>query len=252
MNTSQLSPMALVRWHPTRGTAAALITEAGMILAYAVLGKNANNMSVAALVGLLVVPILAVVIPVIWTTLVEQEGLAALGITSRHWLPSLVIGVVLTGLVIAPAGFATRLTADPERWLPMAAAGAVSLFEPLFIFGWLQLRFEKDFGILPAILLAALGYALYHIGYLPQSMSIQFYSAAAFAVAFRFTNNLLVAWPLLWATTSAWVCIGSNTCFYSWGMVSGSAFVFVVELILIAALGLVARRQKALGVQPLQ
>lgn len=242
MNTPQSPSMYLVRWHPTRGTAAALVTEAGMIIAYAILGQNSDNLGVAALVGLLIVPVLAVAIPVCWTVLVERQDLSALGITSRHWLPSCLLGVALTLAVVAPLLFTARAPVASERWLPMAAAGAVSLFEPLFIFGWLQLRFEKDFGVLPAIILAALCFALYHIGYLPQAMSGQFYNAAVWAVAFRLTKNLLVAWPLLWAATSASICIGSNVCFANWGFVTGSAFVFVVEVVLIAALALMQRR----------
>ncbi len=247
MNTSQSN--VLMRWHPTRNSAIALGTEAGMIIAYAILGQNSNNMGVAALIGLLVVPVLAVVVPVLWTLFAEHQDLSALGITSHRWLPSVLISVVFSLLILSPILFVTGFTATPERWLPMAAAGAVSLFEPLFIFGWLQLRFERDFGILPAILLGALGYALYHIGYMPGMMTAQFQSAVVFAVAFRFTMNLLVAWPLLWATITAWMCIGSNACFYNWGMVSGSGLVFVVEVILIAAVSLMARRRTA--VRPL-
>jgi membrane protease YdiL (CAAX protease family) len=242
MSTLQLASTPLVHWHPSRGTAVALVTEVGMILAYAVLGQNSNNLGIAALVGLLVVPVLAVAIPVYWTIIVEREDLAALGITSRRWLPSLLLGVVLSLFVIAPLWLASHLTVSPERWLPMAAAGAVSLFEPLFVFGWLQLRFEKDFGILPAILLAALCFALYHIGYLPEAMFGQFTSAVVFAVAFRLTANLLVTWPLLWAASSASICIGSNICFANWGFVTGLAIVFVVEVVLVAALALIRRR----------
>lgn len=251
MRTSQPMPSVLFRWHPSSSTLAALITEAGMILAYAILGENTNNMGIAALIGLLAVPILAVVIPVLWTTMIEHQDLAALGITSRHWLPSIFISVVLSLWVIAPLLFSSRLTVTPPRWLPMAAAGVVSLFEPLFIFGWLQLRFEKDFGMIPAILMAALCFALYHIGYIPQAMFGQFTSAVLWAFAFRLTTNLLVAWPLLWATSSAGICIGSNICFYNWGMVSGSAFVFAIQIVLIMALGLL-RRQSTPKIQPSQ
>jgi membrane protease YdiL (CAAX protease family) len=244
MKTSDLHSPVLGRWQPSRNTAVALATEVGMIIAYAILGNNSNNMGIAALVGLLIVPILAVGIPVYWTTMVEHQGLDALGITSRHWLQSCIVGVGLSLLVIAPLWFAPRIAVTPERWLPMAAAGAASLFEPLFIFGWLQLRFEKDFGVLPSILLAALCFALYHIGYLPQAMSGQFFNAAVFAVAFRLTTSLLVAWPLLWAVTSASMCISSNMCFFNWGMVSGSVFVFGVEVVLIAIMGILQQRRE--------
>lgn len=118
----------------------------------------------------------------------------------------------------------------------MATAGALSLFEPLFIFGWLQSRLEKDYGVLPAILLAAAGFALYHVGYLPVQISDQFYSAVLFAVAFRLTRNLLVCWPALWAVTSAFVCLSGNVCFYDWSMAASSGFVFVLEAGLIGGM----------------
>jgi membrane protease YdiL (CAAX protease family) len=42
---------------------------------------------------------------------------------------------------------------------------AVGLFEAIFFRGWLQLRFENAFGSVPGLVLGALCYSLYHIGY---------------------------------------------------------------------------------------
>lgn len=248
MSTSGTTEGVLARWAPSRDSAAAFLTELGMIAAYAILG-NSGNLGVAALIGLIVVPVLAVGIPVYWTTKVERQPISMLGITSRRWLPSLVLSGLLSLLIVYPLFLSNRAIVSIDRWLPMAAAGAVSLFEPLFVFGWLQLRFEKDFGVLPGILLAALSYAFYHVGYMPGEMSGQFYSAVVFAVCFRLTGNLLVAWPLLWATSSAWLCIGANICFYDWGMVTFSGIVLLIEIAFIAFMALRQRRMVARSVQ---
>jgi membrane protease YdiL (CAAX protease family) len=219
-----------------------------MIAAYAILGANSGNLGVAALIGLIVVPVLAVGIPVYWTTKVDRQPISTLGITWRRWLPSLVLSILLSLLIVYPLFFSNRAIVSMDQWLPMAAAGALSLFEPLFVFGWLQLRFEKDFGVLPGLLLAALGFAFYHIGYMPEALAGQFFAAVVFAVCFRLTSNLLVAWPLLWATSSAWLCIGDNICFYNWGMVSSTAIALLIELAFITFMALHQRRMVARSV----
>ena len=64
MSTSETTEGVLARWAPSRDSAAAFLTELGMIAAYAILGGNSGNLGVAALIGLIVVPVLAVGIPV--------------------------------------------------------------------------------------------------------------------------------------------------------------------------------------------
>lgn len=73
----------------------------------------------------------------------------------------------------------------------------VGLFEAVFFRGWIQLRFEKAFGALPAVFLGAAFYALYHIGY---GMTVSeiwflFLLGISFALAFRVTRNILVLFP---------------------------------------------------------
>ena len=56
--------------------------------------------------------------------------------------------------------------------LPNIAYNAIAFWEPLFVFGWLQLRFERAFGIIAGILMAALSFAAYHIGSFPMEALI--------------------------------------------------------------------------------
>jgi membrane protease YdiL (CAAX protease family) len=243
MNASQKTDCALVRWAPSRNSGIAIVTLLGMIAAYAILGANPDNPLVLMLIGLVAVPVLSIFFPVYWTTQVERQPISVLGLTTLRWLPSLLLSLGLSLVIILPVYL--RGIASEHNWLPMAAAGALSLFEPLFIFGWLQLRFEKDFGVLPAIILAGLSFALYHAGFMPAAMQGQFYNAALWAVCFRLTSNLLVTWPILWATTSGTICYNGAACMYTWSMVVTWAIMLVIEIAFIAFMNSRERRWEA-------
>ena len=74
---------------------------------------------------------------------------------------------------------------------------AIGFFEAIFWRGWVQLRLEEAFGVLPAIVVAALLYAVYHIGYgMPVSqIGFLFIIGLMFAVVFRTTRSIFILWP---------------------------------------------------------
>ncbi len=248
MNASERTECALLRWAPSRDSAAAALSLLAMTAAYAVMGANPDNMGLWAFMGLIVVPVFAVGVPVYWMTKVERQPISSLGLTTRGWLPSLGLSLILCLITFYPLFFRAPATSAQGLWLPMAVAGALSLFEPLFVFGWLQLRFEKDFGVLPGILLAAFGFGFYHILYSPGSFAGQFNDALMFAVFFRLTGSLLVVWPLLWGATSAMYCLGGTGCFYSWPMVIPTVLTLAIEVAYIAFMASRQRRWEAKSV----
>lgn len=131
--------------------------------------------------------------------IVRKEKLDALGITKKHWLISLVVGIGMAGFMWM--GYMNQYGIGSDT-LPSLLLGVVGLREIFFCFGWLQLRFEEAFGIIPTIALASLGYSLYHLGYpgIPvPAISGFFILGLFFAAIFRFTKNLLIllpAWPI--------------------------------------------------------
>jgi len=198
----------------------------------------------------LVVPILAVGVPVCWTTLMDRQQLSGLGLTLHHWLPALLLGLGLSVLEIVPIVLGKgTLGLSGNQWMPQALAGAASIWEPLFVFGWLQLRFEKDFGVLPAVLMASACFALYHVGFGSVDMMMgQFLWAVVYATVFRLVKNLLTVWPSLWAASSARICIGSGFCFFNWSSANFMLILFVVEIFFIAFMAYRVRTmQRRLG-----
>ena len=73
------------------------------------------------------------------------------------------------------------------------------LWEVIFVCGWLQLRFERAFGVIPAIVLASLSSAAYHIGSSPWEVLIDIAGFGVFyAALFRLTGSMLTMIPIAW------------------------------------------------------
>jgi uncharacterized protein len=86
-----------------------------------------------------------------------------------------------------------------EQFAPLFALSlAIGFFEAVFWRGWVLLRLEESFGLIPAILLGSLLYAAYHIGYaMPLSeMVFLFFIGVMYALAFRLTKNIFILWPV--------------------------------------------------------
>ncbi|MCZ7574491.1 MAG: hypothetical protein M5U01_38570 [Ardenticatenaceae bacterium] len=73
---------------------------------------------------------------------------------------------VILGLLLGLDSYRDLLNARDAALIPamvplVAVALTVGLFEAVFFYGWLQLRFEEAFGVIPSLLLASLAYNLY-------------------------------------------------------------------------------------------
>ena len=93
---------------------------------------------------------------------------------------------------------------DEAAIVRQVAFNALVFWEVFFVFGWLQLRFERAFGILPAIPLASLGFAAYHFGTFPTEGLIELFQVGlVFAIAFRITRSVLALIPIAWSVVSS-------------------------------------------------
>jgi hypothetical protein len=138
-----------------------------------------------------------VALPVFYTVLVRRRPLADLGLTTRMLLPALALGLLL-GWDTYRNTLGTLELPGTREIVPVATmALAVGFFEAVFFRGWLQLRFEAAFGLVPGLILGALCYSLYHVGYgmTGDEMLFLFGLGLMFGAFFRLTKNLFVLWP---------------------------------------------------------
>jgi hypothetical protein len=118
-------------------------------------------------------------------------------LTTQQLLPALALG-----LLLGWDTYRNTLAMLDVNWartiVPLATmALAVGLFEAIFFRGWLQLRFEAAFGLVPGLILGALAYSLYHVGYGMSGAELLFLFGLGltFGAFFRLTKNVFVLWP---------------------------------------------------------
>ncbi len=186
----------LFLWSPSADTTAAALSVVLLtILAYlglVLFEETWLSFLIFVLIGTVGV---CVIFPLYWMVVRKKKGLDTLGITPKHWLASLLVGVLLGGFSLWDYH---RSFGVSVATIPSLIVGVYALWEIVFICGWIQLRFEEAFGIIPGIILAALCGSLYHIGYGYLDLSIlagMFIAGVFMAVIFRFTKNILILWP---------------------------------------------------------
>jgi hypothetical protein len=170
---------------------------------------------------------LLVIFPVWWMFRRPGHTLRDLGITKEGWKVSLIISLVLS--VIFLYFILHQYSSYGRDLIPHLIANGIILWEPFFLFSWLQLRFDKAFGIIPGILLAGICLGAYHIGTYPPAMILVLAgSGILFAALFRITSNLLIMWPLTWSLASAEGTLKGGFVF-GWDSVLFSGLILIVQ-----------------------
>jgi len=190
----------LFLWSPSMDTVMAVFSQVlMMILAYLGLnlfGKTWFGSSI--LFGLIGALGGGVILPLYWMVVIRERELKEVGITREKWLVSLIVSLILGGLLFWQYYRSFEISAAT---IPTFLVVAYTLWEVVFVCGWLQLRFEEAFGIIPGIILAGFCFSIYHLGYgwydLPGLVGL-FGAGLFLAIVFRFTRNILILWPFLW------------------------------------------------------
>lgn len=191
---------AELHWHPQRDTVVALLSYLLVVAALFVAFQVFTTQRVAAnfiTFGPITLAGLGLGLPIFYTVRVRRRPLADLGLTTYRLLPSVALSLVL-GWDTYRNTLARLDVAWTRDIVPLVAMViAVGLFEAVFFRGWLQLRFEAAFGLVPGLLLGALCYSLYHVGYGMErgELVTLFFLGVTFGAMFRLTKSVFVLWP---------------------------------------------------------
>jgi len=185
-------------WSPTRHTALALAAGAVSIaLSFLRVPLAGQPVWAAWVRDVGQIGLVGVALPV-WFVLRNSEPVAAFGFHAHRWRVFLAVNMALaTGLLFllmrvapAPADFAWS---SHNLW--RAAYVAVSLvFELVFFYGFLRTLFERAFGVVPGIVLAAGFYALHHAGFQPEFSKL-FLVGVLYGTTMRLGNSVLLIFP---------------------------------------------------------
>jgi hypothetical protein len=69
--------------------------------------------------------------------------------------------------------------------------------EVVFFYSFQRTLFERAFGIIPGIILAALFYSFHHLGFQPEFGKL-FFVGLMYATTFRLGNSAFMIYPFFW------------------------------------------------------
>jgi hypothetical protein len=193
----------VLQWRPGRDLLVVLVSwglvVGALYTATVLVGTEAwGGIAYFLLYAVLGAGIFGVGLPLYWTVVIRKRPLSDLGISTRWLGLSLVLQIIFAGAQYMGT-FAQDGLPNFEQVAPLFALSlAIGFFEAVFWRGWVLLRLEESFGLIPAILLGSLLYAAYHIGYaMPLSeMVFLFFIGVMYALAFRLTKNIFILWPV--------------------------------------------------------
>jgi len=191
------------RWKPSLDTAAVLasclLVTASLYTAMKIVTPGiGGGMPYFFLYAGLTACLFGVGIPLGWMVIYRKRPISDLGISRKHLGISIGLQLVLSFFQYMATLAKSDLPSFQELLPLIAMTLAIAFFEALFWRGWVLLRLEDAFGLIPAILLGSALYAAYHVGYgMPVGeMLFLFWIGVLYAVSFRFTRSLFVLWPL--------------------------------------------------------
>lgn len=193
------------QWQPNRHTWAAIGVGGltfGLSFLMLIVGEGSlgslilHNVGIYALCGAL--------LPFAYVFFIEKGGFKDLAIT-RERLPmslglNLLLGAGLCTLMIMQADWA--VIDMREFWLAAFVLSVGTFFELFLYYGFIHTRLERAFGIIPAILLTAFIYTLWHVGTEltlvenPWGVAFNlFFVGILYQSIFSIARNLGAIWP---------------------------------------------------------
>ncbi len=225
----------LFMFSPNKDTYIAIFTEILMIILYFsttnLLSLSNNTVIPFLIFGILTNLVLNVLFPTWWIVFHRGESLSELGISKDRILLNIVISI---GFSIFTAFPVILQISQIENGIAHLVYNGIILWEPFFVYCWLQLRYEKAFGIIPGILLTGLSFMAYHIGtFYFENLLILLFWGLIFAIIFHFIKNIIVLWPLTWSFSSSLGTLMGNMVFswdlvFLWSIILGIQIAFII------------------------
>jgi membrane protease YdiL (CAAX protease family) len=256
--TARRKEAFVFRWQPTRDTWVAVGTGIlAFLLSTTLLLFNRWPVWGKIIHSVLIYVVCGFVIPWGYTIFVERSGLGGMGVTRRKIGLSLVLNVVaalLTSPVLIFNANWSTVTAQ-EFSLATFVLLVGTLYETFLYNGFIHLRLEKAFGVIPAILVTSAIYVAWHTGTqlvlepdIPMAIVKLYFVGVMYQSVFSMTRNLLSVWPFFAAVG---VMIDFTVNIEAVSVVSGSYPWATLTIVLMVIIGLVmnwlARRR---SIQP--
>lgn len=196
----------LLHFQWSRGAAEGLVCGGLMVVLSCAMNLFPDSTLAAVLLrDVLMIFALGFLFPLYSVLIREKQGLSGLGVRRAKWKRSLLINGILASVlwVVFSQSSTSSVCFTRESFYAVTYIFTAGIFEMLFIYGFLRDRFERAFGVIPAILLTAAFYSLHHAGFQPEFAKL-FFVGILYTGVFYLTKNLLVIFPFFWGVGAVW------------------------------------------------
>jgi membrane protease YdiL (CAAX protease family) len=185
-------------WHPSRDTLVAF-AAGGLCVGLSLAMLPAKNTPWLSIIirdfGQIL--LLGAFFPLAYIRL-RADSFSDFGFSFRKWrlfLPiNLILGAALLLMFLSESPPPEGFRFETEVLWRAAFVFCALFFELVFFYGFLRTLFERSFGIVPAIFLTALFYALHHAGFQPEYGKLLFVGLM-YATVYRLGNSALLIFP---------------------------------------------------------
>ena len=140
-------------------------------------------------------------LPMIFTTIKMKRPISTIGLKTSNWKKALLIGIAISSFAFIGRMMGIKIEISTiQHFISIIICMMFStLFEEIFFRGFLQSSFEDFFGIIPAILLSGICFALYHsaqsfIGFDLQQLTTLFFVGLVFSISYQLTRNIITSY----------------------------------------------------------
>ncbi|MDR3598024.1 CPBP family intramembrane glutamic endopeptidase [Clostridium sp.] len=140
---------------------------------------------------------LSILVPIMYVKTKENLSLSSFGIKKLRVIDYIII-LIFVAFSICGQLFTTDLSKIDFSLFPLSIMPLLmtTFFEEFLFRGFMQTRFEKNFGAITAIVLSGFIFSIYHLGYPGfrnfNDIILLFFVGIMFAVPFKLSNNNLI------------------------------------------------------------
>ncbi|VDN48163.1 conserved membrane protein of unknown function [Petrocella atlantisensis] len=239
----------LFKFKPTKDLAVVLINYTLIVaifyLSFQIITiKNvAGQFITFGVVGIL---LLGILVPALYNTLIMKRPLSVLGIKKEKLMLSIGLSLVFS-VIQYFLTLGNLVLPDFNLFFPLACmAVTVGFFENIFFRGFAQLRFEESFGVIPGIILSAVIYCFYHIGYgmAGSEYLMLLIIGLIYSTIFRLTSNVFILFPLLTPMGAIFTNIKDGLTIPFEAIIGFTMVIFLAVLGLVAIHNMYRKKQK--------
>jgi membrane protease YdiL (CAAX protease family) len=131
----------------------------------------------------------------------KEKNYKEYGLHINKWyifLPiNIILGTLLLLMFIKETPLPSNFTFTNDIVWKITYIMLAGIFETIVFYSFIRTAIERSFGIIPAILLAAMFYSFHHAGFQPEFGKLLFVGIL-YAAVFRMGNSALLIFPFFW------------------------------------------------------